>query len=43
MISTKDIEVFNFKFDVKEYAEYKKHIKEDRVKEFIKKVSFRVI
>lgn len=42
-IFKKDIEVFNFKFDVKEYSEYKKYIKEDRIKEFIKKVSFRVI
>jgi len=42
-IFKKDIEIFNFKFDIKEHAEYKKYIKEDRVKEFIKKVSFRVI
>lgn len=42
-IFKKDIEVFNFKFDVKEHAEYKKYINEDRVKEFINKVSFGVI
>jgi len=39
----KDIETFNFKFDVKEYAEHEKYINHKKVKEFVKKASFKVI
>ena len=38
----KDIELFNFKFDVKEYAEYENYINHEKVKIFIKK-SFKLI
>jgi|APGre2960657444_1045066.scaffolds.fasta_scaffold30739_3 hypothetical protein len=38
----KDIEVFNFKFDVKEYAEYENYINHEKVKRFIK-ASFKLI
>jgi len=38
----KDIELFNFKFDVKEHAEYENYINHEKVKIFIKK-SFKLI
>ena len=41
-MNKKDIEVFNFKFDVKEYAEYENYINHEKVKRFIK-ASFKLI
>jgi len=39
----KDIRMFNFKFDVKEYAEHEKYINYKRVESFVKKASFKLI
>ena len=39
----KDIEIFNFKFDIKEYAEHEKYINKKRVESFVKKASFKLI